>query len=135
MIDNISSLILEKRKLFVFIILMITGFMAYMSQFVQLNYDFSQTVPDSDPDMIYYNEFKDTFGEDGNVFAIGLKDSSIFELNNFIQYQNLIDNVKGIEGVKGALGLSTLQILKKILKIKILNLFQYLRQFQNHKTT
>ena len=107
MIDNISSLILEKRKLFVFIILMITGFMAYMSQFVQLNYDFSQTVPDSDPDMIYYNEFKDTFGEDGNVFAIGLKDSSIFELNNFIQYQNLIDNVKGIEGVKGALGLST----------------------------
>ena len=106
MIDNISSLILEKRKLFVFIILMITGFMAYMGQFVQLNYDFSQTVPDSDPDMIYYNEFKDTFGEDGNVFAIGLKDSSIFELNNFIQYQNLIDNVKGIEGVKGALGLS-----------------------------
>ena len=89
MIDNISSLILEKRKLFVFIILMITGFMMYMSQFVQLNYDFSQTVPDSDPDMIYYNEFKDTFGEDGNVFAIGLKDSSIFELNNFIQYQNL----------------------------------------------
>ena len=87
--------------------------MAYMSQFVQLNYDFSQTVPDSDPDMIYYNEFKDTFGEDGNVFAIGLKDSSIFELNNFIQYQKLIDNVKGIEGVKGALGLSTLQILKK----------------------
>ena len=55
MIDNISSLILEKRKLFVFIILMITGFMAYMSQFVQLNYDFSQTVPDSDPDMIYYS--------------------------------------------------------------------------------
>ena len=118
MIDNISSLILEKRKLFVFIILMITGFMAYMSQFVQLNYDFSQTVPDSDPDMIYYNEFKDTFGEDGNVFAIGLKDSSIFELNNFIQYQNLIDNVKGIEGVKGALGLSTLQILKKNTKNK-----------------
>ena len=97
---------------------MITGFMAYMSQFVQLNYDFSQTVPDSDPDMIYYNEFKDTFGEDGNVFAIGLKDSSIFELNNFIQYQNLIDNVKGIEGVKGALGLSTLQILKKNTKNK-----------------
>ena len=97
---------------------MITGFMAYMSQFVQLNYDFSQTVPDSDPDMIYYNEFKDTFGEDGNVFAIGLKDSSIFELNNFIQYQNLIDNVKGIEGVKGVLGLSTLQILKKNTKNK-----------------
>ena len=134
MIDNISSLILEKRKLFVFIILMITGFMAYMSQFVQLNYDFSQTVPDSDPDMIYYNEFKDTFGEDGNVFAIGLKDSSIFELNNFIQYQNLIDNVKGIEGVKGALGLSTLQILKKNTKNKnfeFIPIFETIPKSQN----
>ena len=113
---------------------MITGFMAYMSQFVQLNYDFSQTVPDSDPDMIYYNEFKDTFGEDGNVFAIGLKDSSIFELNNFIQYQNLIDNVKGIEGVKGALGLSTLQILKKNTKNKnfeFIPIFETIPKSQN----
>ena len=67
--------------------------MAYMSQFVQLNYDFSQTVPDSDPDMEYYNGFKKTFGEDGNVFAVGLKDSSIFQLENFNAYQKLTQEV------------------------------------------
>tara|TARA_B100001564_G_scaffold310871_1_gene282811 strand:+ start:72 stop:2294 length:2223 start_codon:yes stop_codon:yes gene_type:complete len=92
--------------------------MAYMSQFVQLNYDFSQTVPDSDPDMEYYNGFKKTFGEDGNVFAVGLKDSSIFQLENFKAYQKLTQEVKDINGVKGALGLSSLQILKKNTKDK-----------------
>ena len=113
MIDKASIFILKKRKFFVTFILIITVFMAYMSQFVQLNYDFSQTVPDSDPDMEYYNGFKKTFGEDGNVFAVGLKDSSIFQLENFKAYQKLTQEVKDINGVKGALGLSSLQILKK----------------------
>ena len=107
MIDKASIFILKKRKFFVTLILLITVFMAYMSQFVQLNYDFSQTVPDSDPDMKYYNGFKKTFGEDGNVFAVGLKDSAIFNLENFKTYQKLIQDVKEISGVKGALGLST----------------------------
>ncbi|MAR64351.1 MAG: hypothetical protein CMB83_00260 [Flammeovirgaceae bacterium] len=118
MIDKASIFILKKRKFFVTFILIITVFMAYMSQFVQLNYDFSQTVPDSDPDMEYYNGFKKTFGEDGNVFAVGLKDSSIFQLENFKAYQKLTQEVKDINGVKGALGLSSLQILKKNTKDK-----------------
>ncbi len=118
MIDKASIFILKKRKFFVTFILIITVFMAYMSQFVQLNYDFSQTVPDSDPDMEYYNGFKKTFGEDGNVFAVGLKDSSIFHLENFKAYQKLTQEVKDINGVKGALGLSSLQILKKNTKDK-----------------
>ncbi len=128
MIDKASIFILKKRKFFVSLILLITVFMAYKSQFVQLNYDFSQTVPDSDPDMEYYNGFKDTFGEDGNVFAVGLKDSSIFQLDNFKVYEKLIQEVKGIEGVKGALGLSTLQILKKNTKNKN---FQFVPIFNN----
>ena len=47
--------------------------------------------PDTDEDMIYYNSFKKTFGEDGNVFAIGLKDSSIFVLDKFINYIYKLD--------------------------------------------
>ena len=47
--------------------------MGYKGLEVEYNYDFSQTVPDTDEDMMYYNSFKETFGEDGNVFAIGLK--------------------------------------------------------------
>ena len=86
MIDNFSNFILRYRVFFVSIIFLFTIFMAYQSQFVRYNYNFAQTVPDSDEDMIYYKEFKKIFGEDGNVFAIGLKDSLIFDIKIFNKY-------------------------------------------------
>ena len=79
--------------------------MGYKGLEVEYNYDFSQTVPDTDEDMMYYNSFKETFGEDGNVFAIGLKDSSIFDLEKFNLYSAYVDEIENIYGVKGVLGL------------------------------
>ena len=61
MVNKLSHFVLNNRKLFVLLILCYTIFMAYMGQFVKFNYDFSQTVPDTDEDMIYYNSFKKTF--------------------------------------------------------------------------
>ena len=75
MIDNFSNFILRFRIFFISLIFFFTLYMAYQSQFVRYNYNFSQTVPDSDEDMIFYKNFKKIFGEDGNVFAFGLKDS------------------------------------------------------------
>ena len=99
MVNMLSDFVLKNRKLFILLILSYTIFMAYMGQFVKFNYDFSQTVPDTDEDMIYYNSFKNTFGEDGNVFAVGLKDSSIFSLEKFMTYRNYINDLESIEGV------------------------------------
>lgn len=113
MAEKFSHFILNNRKLFIFLILVYTLFMGYKGLEVEYNYDFSQTVPDTDEEMIYYNSFKDTFGEDGNVFAIGLKDSSIFEVEKFKLYNEYVTKVENIYGVKGALGLPRLQALKK----------------------
>lgn len=113
MAEKFSHFILNNRRLFIFLILVYTLFMGYKGLEVEYNYDFSQTVPDTDEEMIYYNSFKDTFGEDGNVFAIGLKDSSIFEVEKFKLYNEYVTKVENIYGVKGALGLPRLQALKK----------------------
>lgn len=113
MAEKFSHFVLNNRKLFIFLILVYTLFMGYKGLEVEYNYDFSQTVPDTDEEMIYYNSFKDTFGEDGNVFAIGLKDSSIFEVEKFKLYNEYVTKVENIYGVKGALGLPRLQALKK----------------------
>ena len=120
MAEKFSHFVLNNRKLFIFLILFYTLFMGYKGLEVEYNYDFSQTVPDTDEEMIYYNSFKNTFGEDGNVFAIGLKDSSIFEVEKFKLYNDYVTKVENIYGVKGALGLPRLQALKKIMKRKIL---------------
>ncbi len=113
MAERFAHFVLKFRKLFILIFLSFTIFMGFKGLEVEYNYDFSQTVPDSDEEMIYYKSFKETFGEDGNVFAIGLKDSSIFIYNNFISYNDFVQKVEKINGVKGVLGLSKLQILKK----------------------
>ena len=113
MVRRLSNFIINNRNIFLILILSYTLFMGYMSQFVKFNYDFSQTVPDTDEDMMYYNDFKKTFGEDGNVFAVGLKDSSIFNIEKFTLYKDYIKSLESIEGVNGVLGLPTLQILEK----------------------
>ena len=119
MAEKFSNFVLNNRKIFILIILVYTAFMAYKALDVKYNYDFSQTVPDTDEEMIYYNSFKKTFGEDGNVLAIGLKDSSVFLIDKLKLYDNYIEEIQKVYGVKGVLGLSKLQVLKKIIKIKI----------------
>ena len=131
MVNMLSDFVLKNRKLFILLILSYTIFMAYMGQFVKFNYDFSQTVPDTDEDMIYYNSFKKTFGEDGNVFAIGLKDSSIFVLDKFINYREYIKQIESIEGINGVLGLPNLQILSKNKENKNFTFVDLMEPFPN----
>jgi len=134
MIDNFSNFILRYRVFFVSIIFLFTIFMAYQSQFVRYNYNFAQTVPDSDEDMIYYKEFKKIFGEDGNVFAIGLKDSLIFDIKIFNNYNKYVQNLESIEGVNGVLSLSNLKVLTKDAKnknFKFENLYNPFPETQN----
>ena len=131
MVNMLSDFVLKNRKLFILLILSYTIFMAYMGQFVKFNYDFSQTVPDTDEDMIYYNSFKKTFGEDGNVFAIGLKDSSIFVLDKFINYREYIKEIESIEGINGVLGLPNLQILSKNKENKNFTFVDLMEPFPN----
>ena len=126
MLDYLSNFLIKFRLYFVVSILVITAFMGYKMQFVEYNYSFAKTVPDTDQDMIYYQNFRKIFGEDGNIFAVGIKDSSIFHLENFNQYKILIDSIENILGVNGVLGLPNLKSLKKDVvnkKFDLINIF------------
>lgn len=78
-----------------------------------MSYDFARTVPPEDPDLIYFNEFKEQFGEDGNIIAVGMKDSSIYELKNFQYLRELTDDIKKIYGVNEVVALPTLKMILK----------------------
>ena len=56
--------------------------MAYMGQFVKFNYDFSQTVPDTDEDMIYYMQTRGIDIKDGKQLILkGFSDEIINNIN------------------------------------------------------
>lgn len=97
---------------------LVTAFMGYQAQFVKWSFDLANIVPDSDPEMIYFKEFKKTFGEDGNILAIGIKDSTVYEKTNFRRLKYLTDELTKLNGVNNVLSLSNLQKLVKDTKAK-----------------
>jgi predicted RND superfamily exporter protein len=92
---------------------LITVFMGYYASKVEMSYDFARTVPPNDPDMVFLNKFKAQFGEDGNMMAIGIKDSAIYKLENFKKLKQFSNEVKKIEGVNEVLSLPLLRVILK----------------------
>lgn len=92
---------------------LITVYMAYQAQFIQWSYNMANIVPENDPEQQYFRQFKQTFGEDGNILALGFKDSAIYESDNFRRMKYLTNELESIRGVKDVLGLANLKMLEK----------------------
>ena len=111
--NNIASAIIKHRLLFIILIGIITVFMGYHMTRITMSYDFARTVPPEDPDFIYFNEFKEQFGEDGNIIAVGMKDSAIYQVENFNALRELTTEIKKINGVNEVVALPTLKMILK----------------------
>jgi predicted RND superfamily exporter protein len=110
---KIADFIIRFRTFLIAIIGVITLFMGFHATKVEMSYDFMRTVPLNDPDMIFFNRFKAQFGEDGNMMAIGVKDSSIYKLDNFRKLKEFSNEIRKIEGVGEVLSLPLLRIMLK----------------------
>lgn len=92
--------------------------MAYKAKDVQFTYSFFTPVPEEDPDMMYFSQFKKEFGEDANIVAIGIKDSALYRAENFRNFKYLSENLQTITGVKQVISIPLFQWLKKDSKNK-----------------
>jgi predicted RND superfamily exporter protein len=111
--NKLAAGIIRYRLPFIAVIGLITVVMAFYASKVEMSYDFTRTVPPDDPDMVYLNKFKEQFGEDSNIIAIGMKDSSIYELDNFLAFRELTNNIKNINGVVRIVALPRLKMILK----------------------
>ncbi len=87
--------------------------MGYHARKAELSYDFRGTVPAHDPDQVFFNNFKKQFGEDGNIIALGLKDSSIYNYRNFEKLRELCVALKWIDGVTNVISLPQIKMMVK----------------------
>lgn len=111
--SKLALLIIKNRRLLIGLLSLITVFMAWKAKDVEMTYDFAQVVSPDDPDMVYFQQFKKTFGEDGNVLVLGLQDSSVYRLGNFNELRLLTDTLSKVEGVSGVLSVTKLIQLTK----------------------
>jgi predicted RND superfamily exporter protein len=110
---HIALFIIKYRSWLLGLIALSTVYMAWVAKDVQMTYDFAQVVSPQDPDMVYFQQFKRTFGEDGNILVVGMQDSSVYELKKFRQYDELAENLVKVQGVTGVLGIPKLINIEK----------------------
>ena len=60
-----------------------------------------------------FQDFKAKFGEDGNILVLGIKDSSLYELENFNKYRILSEKLGAIEGTTNVISIASLQNIVK----------------------
>ena len=110
---KLSHIIIKYRIVLVGILVVITAFMGYKAKDVEMSFDFAKTVPSDDPDMVAFQEFKDLFGEDGNLVALGIKDSSVYDAENFKKLRALSKELAELTGVNDVMSLPVIQRLEK----------------------
>ncbi len=96
--------------------------MAYQGRKVELLYDFVKLVPTDDPEMVYFQQFLKTFGEDGNIMVVGMKDSSVYKLDQFTKLYQLSKEIADLEGINEVISIPN---LKYIYKNEELKKFEY----------
>ncbi len=113
---------------------LITLFMGYKAQEIEMTYDFAKVVPSHDPDMEYFQRFKEMYGEDGNILVVGLQDSAIYTPQNFLRFKFLSEEIASLHGVSQVMSLPLMFQLEKDVanrKFKLTNIFDAIPDTQD----
>jgi uncharacterized protein len=106
MFTYISQFILKHRTFLIIILSLLTIFMAFEGKDVKLSYENSSLLPEKDSTRIEYQNFKNLFGEDGNVIVIGAINPDLFTLNQFNAWADLGSDIRKIDGVQEVINIT-----------------------------
>ncbi|MGE0770836.1 MAG: RND family transporter [Cyclobacteriaceae bacterium] len=110
---RLAHRVIKYRLPLVILIGLITVFMGYHARDVEMSYDFRGTVPANDPEQRYFKKFREQFGEDGNIVAVGLKDSAIYQYENFEKLREFCVAVRQLSGVNDVIALPRIKRMDK----------------------
>lgn len=87
--------------------------MGFMASKITMSYELARILPQSDENFKIYEDFKQRFGEDGNVMVIAIENDKIYQLKTFQQWYDLSKKIKNIEGIKNVLSNANLFGIEK----------------------
>ena len=111
--NRIAGLILRNRILLLVIIGLVTVFMGYKAQFVEMSYQYAALLPDDDPASIQHEQFKSTFGQEGNVMFFAVQDPDFYQLEKFNDWIALGDSLKSLDGIDAVVSIAHTYNIKK----------------------
>ncbi|MEI2823124.1 MAG: efflux RND transporter permease subunit [Chitinophagaceae bacterium] len=112
--QNIGRFILKYRLPILITLAALTAFMGFHASKVQLSYDFSRAIPLNNPKYKVYQEFRKTFGEDGNLLVLGIQTDKFFTEKIFNNYTSLQQKLKQQFGVDDIISIPSAVNLVKV---------------------
>ncbi len=110
---KIARFILNNRLVLLIAITALVLLMAFIGKDAKIAYSSAKIVPSDHPKFIEHQQFKEKFGEGGNIFFIGLQTDRFFNLDFFNDWYELGEQCKKIEGVEAVISLATAPIIEK----------------------
>ena len=125
--DVTARLILRNKIAILVGILLVTIFFSRQWENMRLAYSEANMLPDDHEVNITYNNFLKTFGEEGNLIILGVKDSTLFTVEKLNAWNKLSDNFKQNEAVETVISIKDLQKLVKDTENEKFNLEPFIK--------
>ena len=100
---SLAKFVLKNKVLLLVLLAAGTAVMGYFAKDIQLSYEFARAIPTDNPKYRDYQDFKATFGDDGNTMVIGIVQKDLFSLKNFEAYRKLNNDIKKVRAVEDVL--------------------------------
>ena len=110
---TVANLILRNRFLIIGGIVLVTFFFGTQWKHMRFTFTEANLLPSTHPENIQYDTFVETFGEEGNLMVIALKEEQFFEPQTFEKWIALNDKIESYPEVEFTLSTNNVQELIK----------------------
>ncbi|CAL2060141.1 efflux RND transporter permease subunit [Tenacibaculum sp. 190524A05c] len=124
---KIAGFILRNRYLVLALIIGITAYLVTQTNKIRFSYSEANLLPENHEVNLEYNKFLEIFGEEGNLIILGLKDSTVFEVEKFNAWNELarqLDSTPQVELTVSITDIKKLEADRKKRKFVITPLFE-----------
>jgi predicted RND superfamily exporter protein len=111
--EFIAGIILRNRIVISVGIVLLTIFLAMQWKNVGMTYNEANLLPQNHKANKDYTQFLNTFGEEGNLIVIGVKDNKFFTPKAYKAWNELMTNLKSHKEVELVVSLNDLKKLQK----------------------
>lgn len=111
--EAVARLILRNKIFILLAVITATVFFSMQWKHMRFTYTEANMLPDEHEVNLVYNDFLKVFGEEGNLIVLGVKDSSLFSVEQFNAWNKLAEAFKTTKEVETVLSIKDLQKLVK----------------------
>lgn len=110
---SVARLILRNRPLILLLVIGVTIFLAMQWKHMRFTYTEANLLPDDHEVNLEYQRFLDTFGDEGNLIVLGIKNDSLFTPRILNAWNDLASKIDSFPAVTFSVSLKDLKLLDK----------------------